>query len=130
MFAAPQSSGRPASFRYRRDEIVRIARVAYAAVQALPSAAKRAEGDWDRIGDSERECWVDMVRARIDAPNGTLDLEHAVFRTAMEKAGWRYGALFEPERMRHPYLVDWDELPTEAEDEYAVLTAIVLEMME
>lgn len=130
MFAAPQGSSRPASFRYRRDELVRIARVAYAAVQAMISAGRWVGPDWDHLDDLSRDTWVAMVRARIDMPDGASDIEHQVFRIRMEQAGWQFGDSLDHELKVHFMLRDWLDLPAAIRQEYAVLTAIVLEMME
>lgn len=121
----------PASFRYRRDEIVKMARIAFAAMTAIGASFKEVrQADWALIDECDRALIITMVKRRIDYPNEDVSVQHQLWEWAMMDRGWQYGRTLDEQKKLSPHMRAFEDLPQHVRAEYATLCAIVLEMME
>jgi hypothetical protein len=65
-----------------------------------------------------------QVDALVNAKAATPEDLHDVWQQFMRAAGWRLGALRAPERLEHPWLCPWSELPESARAGYRVVIAV------
>lgn len=121
----------PASFRYRRDEIVRIARTVHAAVSAIAEVFKLGDGlPWEVIGEHDRAMVIDMVKCVIDTDTRDASDLHAIWVRAMTKQGWRHGKKLDQAKQTHPHMGDFADIPQQVQAQYCAARRIVQEMME
>lgn len=110
---------------YSDEDIARVAHEAVRALQAIHGDSCPAPW-WDSAPAWMRESSIDTVRM---ARNGATPRQlHERWCDEKWVAGWSYGPVKDAEKLTHPCLVPYDQLPDHQKDKDALFSAIVLAM--
>lgn len=105
-----------------------IARVCHEALRAYGfSIGDHTLPTWDMA--STQESTISGVRAVITAPQITPEQLHEKWTQERQAAGWKWGPVKLPERLEHPCLVPYDQLPSEQRMKDVLFRAVVLACM-
>jgi hypothetical protein len=107
---------------YTTAEIARVCHEANRALQHVIDEPAPSPS-WDDAPEWQRESAVEGVRAAFDG--ATPEQLHDAWSEHKRREGWVYGPEKDAERLTHPCLVSYDELPSEQRSKDALFAAIV-----
>lgn len=91
------------------------------------------------IGDTSQPLWEDApdwqkssakngVKAKLDNPGVTPQQSHEGWLAEKAAAGWKYGAVKDPDKKEHPCFVPYDQLDAAAKAKDDIFLATVISM--
>ena len=109
--------------------IMDIARVCHQVNKAYCEAlGDFSQPDWEKAPEWQRESAILGVELHVDHPDAGPQASHESWFTQKVKDGWKYGEIKDPEKMEHPCLVPFAELPPAQQAKDFIFQAIVRAM--
>lgn len=103
-----------------------IARVAHEVNRAYCQAiGDDTQLPWEAAPDWQRRSAVNGVLLHLNDPNAGPEASHDSWSEEKFAAGWRYGAVKDPEKKEHPCLVPFADLPREQQAKDYLFRAVV-----
>lgn len=113
------------------EKVEAIARVCHQANKGLCEArGDNSQRDWDEAEPWQRESAIKGVRFALANPHATASEQHSAWMKDKIEAGWIYGPVKNVEKMTHPCIVPYYDLPFEEKAKDYVFRAIVHAMKE
>ena len=81
---------------------------------------------YDLAPEWQRESIVKGVEYKLNNPDTPVSALHDAWMQEKLKAGWQYGPVKDAEKLLHPCLVPYDQLPIEQQQKDHLFAAIVL----
>ena len=103
-----------------------IARICHEANRAYcMTIGDHSQPSWDLAPHWQKQSAIDGVKSALDNKGITAKDSHDGWMALKEKEGWHYGHMKAPEKLEHPCMVSWDELPEEQKIKDELFIAIV-----
>lgn len=119
-------AGSVAPVQSRKNRIEQIAIVCHEANAAYcRTLGDDTQQPWELAEDWQKLSAMDGVIFRLKNPNSKPSDSHDNWRRDKLAAGWKYGAVKNPETKEHPCMVSYDQLPAEQRVKDALFIGIV-----
>ncbi len=103
-----------------------IARVCHETNRAYCMATgDHSQVPWDGAAGWQRQSSVEGVQALLANPEMTPQDQHATWLATKEKQGWKYGPKKIPEKLEHPCMVPYENLPPKQQAKDHLFQAVV-----
>lgn len=108
------------------SEIEKIARVCHEVNRAYcASLGDHSQPSWEDAPDWQRGSAISGVSYTLEHPEAKPSDSHESWLAEKTRAGWKYGAVKNPEAKEHPCFVPYDLLPPEQKAKDYLFQAVV-----
>lgn len=108
-----------------------IARVAHEVNRAYCLAlGDSSQPAWEDAPDWQRESAINGVNFHLANPDAGPNHSHNEWLREKESAGWKWGAVKDPEKKEHPCFLPYDQLPTDQKAKDFIFSAVVAQLKE
>jgi hypothetical protein len=91
-----------------------VAKICHEANKALcQTQGDHSQPTWEEAPQWQVDSAINGVQFHLDNPDAGTDDSHKSWLAEKEAAGWKYGAVKDPEKKEHPCFVPYEELPAE-----------------
>lgn len=109
----------------------RIARVVHEANRAYCAAlGDFSQLPWDEAPAWQRDSAVNGVKFVLANPHEGPDANHQNWLRQKLREGWKYGPVKDPEKLEHPCMVAFEQLPEEQQVKDVLFRSVVLALAE
>jgi hypothetical protein len=107
-------------------EEAKIARVCHEVNRAYcQSIGDFSQPSWEDAPDWQKTSAINGVRFHIDNPHAEPSASHEKWLEEKRAAGWKYGAVKNPDTKEHPCFVPYSTLPVEQRAKDFLFIAVV-----
>jgi hypothetical protein len=85
---------------------------------------------WETAPDWQKQSAINGVKFHILNPDAGPEASHESWMAEKLAAGWKYGAVKDPEKKEHPCIVPYNGLPPEQQKKDAIFIGIINEHRE
>jgi hypothetical protein len=106
--------------------ITQIAQVAHEINRAYCHAiGDNSQLAWESAPEWQKQSAINQVEFHLNNPASPPSASHDSWLKEKRDAGWKYGAVKDPEKKEHPCFVPYDQLPVEQRAKDYLFGAIV-----
>lgn len=103
-----------------------IARVCHEVNRAYCEAlGDTSQLSWEDAPDWQKNSAVNGVKMHLANPDATPEQSHEAWLKEKDAAGWKYGAVKDPEKRQHPCFLPYAELPAEQKAKDYIFRGVV-----
>ena len=106
--------------------IARIARVTHEANRAFcKTQGDFSQPSWDEAPSWQKDSAINGVRFHLHNPGAGPEASHEKWTEEKLAAGWKYGAVKNPETKEHPCMVPYKDLPESQQTKDHLFIAVI-----
>lgn len=106
-----------------------VASVVHAVNRAYASHLGESQPAWDDAPDWMVDSALDGVHAVLENPDQTAEQSHENWLAHKRAQGWKYGPVKDVEKLEHPCMVPWQDLPPQQRLKDALFVATCKAML-
>ena len=111
---------------WTEDLLTLIARVAHEANRGYcESIGDPSQPSWDKAPEWQKQSAINGVRFHMENETASPSASHESWMKEKLAAGWKWGAVKDPEKKEHPCMLPYDQLPAEQRSKDFIFSAVV-----
>ena len=106
----------------------KIGKIVYSTMQALdPDYVDPPP--WEDVSDHTKNATLEIITRYNEDPSYRAELYHEQWKTDWENAGWTFGKTRNDAKKKHPFLVNYNELPESLRVTNTVTESLILSLL-